>query len=80
MSPRPRRPSKSERPVERILLRPWEAAEAVGVSVTKLYDLIRSGEVPSVQLGSSLRVPAEWLRDLGRRRRRPPEDPKNPPE
>ena len=79
MSPKRRESGQPKRPVERILLRPSEAAEALGISLTKLYTLIKSGEIPSVLVGKSHRVPADWLRNLGRRWRRPPEDPQDPP-
>ena len=46
---------------ERLLLRPAEAAELIGIGRSKTYELIRAGELPSVRLGNSLRVP---LRDL----------------
>jgi excisionase family DNA binding protein len=47
---------------ERILLRPAEFAEAVGISRTKAYELIARGEVPSVRIGGSVRVPIDGLR------------------
>ena len=50
--------------VERILLRPNEAAEALGVSRSKLYSLLKAGAVPSVRVGSSLRVPVRALERL----------------
>ncbi len=68
MSPRKRQaPEKPESTVERIFYRPWEAAQALSISVTKLYDLIKSGEVPSVTLGGSYRVPVEGLKELARK-------------
>ena len=49
-------------PVERLLYRPAEAAEAIGVSRTRMYELIASGEIPSLRIGGSLRVPVDLLR------------------
>jgi excisionase family DNA binding protein len=46
--------------VERLLLRPSEAAIALGVSRSKCYELIASGAIPSLRVGSSVRIP--WLR------------------
>lgn len=46
----------------KLMLRPAEAAEAIGVSRSKAYELISSGVIPSVRLGSSVRVPVEALR------------------
>ena len=53
--------------VERLLYRMPEAADALGVSVTKLYTLVYSGVVPSVRLAGVLRVPAEGLKEALRR-------------
>ncbi len=67
-------PKKSQTPppktVERMFLRPREAAEALGVSVSKMYELIRAGIVPAVRLGRSLRIPVEALRELAKATRR----------
>ena len=47
--------------VERILYRPSEAAEAIGVSRSRVYELIASGEIPSIKVGSVRRVPVKEL-------------------
>ena len=49
-------------PVERLLYRPAEAAAAIGVSRSRMYELIASGEIPSLRIGGSLRVPVDPLR------------------
>jgi len=49
--------------MDRLLLRPIEAAEAIGIGRTKLYQLLASGELPSIRIGSSVRVPVDALRD-----------------
>lgn len=49
-------------PVERLLYRPAEAADSIGVSRSRMYELIASGEVPSVRVGRTLRVPVDALR------------------
>ena len=48
--------------VDRLLYKPVEAAQAIGVSRSKMYDLMRSGQVPSIRVGGVLRVPVEGLR------------------
>ena len=48
--------------MERLLLRVVEAAEAMGISRSACYELIARGEVPSIKLGHSIRVPAEYLK------------------
>lgn len=47
--------------VDRILYRPAEAAEAIGVSRSRIYELISSGEIPSVRVGKVVRVPVATL-------------------
>lgn len=48
--------------VERMLLKPQEAAEALGIGRTKLYELLKRGVLPSVKVGASLRVPVQGLK------------------
>ena len=45
----------------RLLLRPQEAGDALGVSRSKAYELIARGEIPSIRIGGSVRVPLEAL-------------------
>lgn len=47
--------------MERLLLRPTEAAELLGVGRTTMYALLATGEIPSVRVGKSIRVPAGAL-------------------
>ena len=47
---------------ERLLLRPVEAAEVIGIGRSKLYELLSTGELPSIRIGSSVRVPVAELR------------------
>jgi excisionase family DNA binding protein len=48
--------------MERLLLRPSETAEAIGVSRSRAYELIARGEIPSIRIGGSVRVPLDGLR------------------
>ena len=48
--------------MERLLLSPEEAAEVLGVGRSRVYDLMRKKELPSVRLGKSRRVPVAALR------------------
>ena len=48
--------------MDRLLLRPQEAAEMLGVSRAKLYELLADGTLPKIRLGGSVRVPALALR------------------
>ena len=42
--------------MDKLLFRPSEAAEAIGIGRSKVYELIASGELPSIRIGSSVRV------------------------
>jgi len=46
---------------EKLAYRVNEAAEAIGISRAKAYELIAAGVIPSVRVGSSLRVPVAAL-------------------
>ena len=56
----------------RILLRVGEAAERLSVSRSKAYQLVQSGEIPSIRLGRSLRVPVEALAEVIEKLRKEP--------
>ena len=45
----------------RLLLRPAEVAESLGIGRSKVYELISSGQLPSIRIGGSLRVPIDKL-------------------
>lgn len=47
----------------RFLYRVGEAAELLSVSRNRIYELIRSGQLRTVQVGKSRRVPARSLDD-----------------
>jgi excisionase family DNA binding protein len=47
--------------MEKLLYRPTEAAEALSVSRAKLYQWLAAGELGSVKLGASRRIPAADL-------------------
>jgi excisionase family DNA binding protein len=54
---------------ERLLYRMQEAAEALGISRAKAYELANRGVIPTVRLDEgSIRVPVAGLRDLIARR------------
>jgi excisionase family DNA binding protein len=42
----------------RLLYRPAEAAQTLGLSRARLYQLIATGEIGSVKIGASRRIPA----------------------
>jgi len=47
--------------VNKLLYTPTEAADLLGVSRSTLYELLRAGEIASVRIGRSRRVPATAL-------------------
>jgi excisionase family DNA binding protein len=48
--------------VEKLLYDTREAARLLSISRTKVYELMASGELASVRIGRSRRIPAEELR------------------
>jgi prophage regulatory protein len=53
--------------MERLLLRPVEVAEVLGIGRSLTYEMIARGEIPSVRIGRCIRVQTEslqrWLRE-----------------
>jgi excisionase family DNA binding protein len=50
--------------IEKLAVRVTEAADALGVSRSKVYQMVASGELPTVEIGGARRVPVEALRSL----------------
>ena len=48
--------------MDRMLLRPPEVAEVLGIGRSKVYELLAQGTLPLVRVGRSIRVPAVELR------------------
>jgi len=48
--------------MEQILVRPEQAAELLALARSSIYELVKSGELPSVRYGKALRLPVEGLR------------------
>lgn len=45
--------------MDKLLLTPAEAAAALGIGRSKVYELLQAGKLPSVRIGACRRVPAE---------------------
>jgi excisionase family DNA binding protein len=45
--------------MDKMLLTPVEAAQALAIGRSKLYELLRSGELASVHIGTCRRIPAD---------------------
>jgi excisionase family DNA binding protein len=52
---------------EKLLLRPEEAAELLSIGRSKVYELIGTGELVSVRIGASRRIPAQALAEFVQR-------------
>lgn len=48
--------------MEKLLLRPADVAEMLGLGRTRIYTLIAAKQIPSVRIGRSVRVPLDSLR------------------
>lgn len=49
--------------MDKILLRPVEVAEVTGLGKSKVYELLARGEMPSIRIDGSVRIPVDQLRD-----------------
>lgn len=47
--------------MEKILLKPTEAAEALSLGRTRVYEMLATGELPSIRIGRSIRLPVAAL-------------------
>jgi excisionase family DNA binding protein len=50
--------------MDAVLLRPVDAAKALSLSRSKIYELISAGDLAAVKIGGSLRVPRAALDNL----------------
>ena len=50
-----------------LFLKPMEAAALIRAGRSKIYELIGSGELPSVRIGGMLRIPIAALEKLARK-------------
>ncbi len=48
--------------MDKLLLRPTEAAEVLGIGKSKVYELIAAGVLPSMRIGKCICVPTDELR------------------
>ena len=47
---------------QRLLLRVPEAAERLGIGRTKIYEMIATGELPTIRIGRAVRISVSALR------------------
>ena len=61
--------------MDRILLKPAEAAEVLRIGRSQIYRLIEAGDVPTVRIGNTRLIPVKALHDWIARNAHPkPED------
>jgi excisionase family DNA binding protein len=53
--------SPQEGTPQRLLLRIPEVAETLGIGRTKIYELIASGELPTIRVGRAVRISVNTL-------------------
>jgi excisionase family DNA binding protein len=53
--------TETRAPVDKLLYTPAEAAEALGIGRSTLYLLLAEGDIVSVRIGASRRIPAKAL-------------------
>jgi excisionase family DNA binding protein len=61
--------------MERLLVRPTEAAESLGLSRTTLYTLLDNGELDSIKVGTARLIPVDALQRFIAARRLPSDSP-----
>ena len=65
---------KSARYIEPMLYSPVEVAKLIGFGRSSVYDLIRAGEIPSIQVAGRIRVRREslqtWIEAQSKSKRR----------
>ena len=49
--------------MERMLLKPNEVTEMLGIGRSRIYEMLATGELPSVRIGRCIRVPVNALKD-----------------
>jgi len=53
--------------MEKLLLKPLEAAQILGIGRSLIYELIARREIPSIRIGRCIRVPSDslqsWIRE-----------------
>lgn len=58
------RPVRKREPIDRLFVRPQEAGDIVGFSRSKVYELMKAGQLPVVYFGGTARISVPALRRL----------------
>ena len=55
--------------MEKLLLRPNEVGEVLGIGRTRMYEMLANGDLPSIRIGRSIRIPTnaltQWVEQQG---------------
>ncbi len=49
--------------MDKLLLKPMEVAETLGIGRSRMYEMLAIGEIPSVRIGKSIRIPVKALNE-----------------
>jgi excisionase family DNA binding protein len=49
--------------MEREFLKPIEAAAALGLSKSRVYEALQRNEIPNTRIAGMLRIPRRWIED-----------------
>lgn len=53
--------------MEKLLIKPKEAAQMLAISKTTMYEMLTTGEIRSVRIGRSIRIPIreleQWIQE-----------------
>ncbi len=49
--------------MDKLLLKPMEVAETLGIGRSRMYEMLATGEIPSVRIGKSIRIPVRSLNE-----------------
>ena len=48
--------------MDRLLLKPVEVTEILGISRSRIYEMLATGELPSLRVGRCIRIPTDALK------------------
>ncbi|MCP3686539.1 MAG: helix-turn-helix domain-containing protein [bacterium] len=49
--------------MEKLLIKPLEAAKMLSIGKTTIYELLSEGTIPSIHIGRSIRIPKKALEE-----------------
>ena len=49
--------------MDKLLLKVSEAGEMIGVGRSRMYEMLYTGEIPSIRIGKSIRIPVKALNE-----------------